>query len=173
MKDKISEVTQTMIVKEGKCLSKACFDDMTLNEMYTILTIGKMSDEVLEAMLIRLRPLILKMAQGYMNLMSMDENDMCQEAMILLWKIIMKGSYNPAMGKFSSFFYKCWDLRLKGIWQKFILKNPVPLSYEWEWNYKEPLGDCVLQWNDHAEKIRSQIKERNRRYHQQKKEKAA
>lgn len=65
MKDKISEMTQTMIVKEGKSLSKACLDDMTLDEMYTSLANGKMSDEVLEAMFVRLRPLIIKMAQGY------------------------------------------------------------------------------------------------------------
>ena len=66
---------------------------------------------------------------NYMRPLSMTEDDMCQEAMILLWEIMMKRSYKAALGKkFSSFYFKCWEYRLNRMWRDFVSRNPVPIN---------------------------------------------
>ena len=168
MEDKISGTIPLMITKECECLSHNRYDGMTQEELYTGLANGRFTDEAFEILFKRLRHLVINTAQWYMNPLSMDENDMCQEAMILLWKLIMKGNYEPALCKFTTFFVKCWKRRLDSLWEKYILKNPVPLNYKWDWHFAEPLGDSVFQWSDAAVIIRKRKYIQNKRWLQKK-----
>ena len=139
-----------------------CSFILTDEELYWGLANGELSEDAFIELFRRLRPLVVRMAYCYMQPMGMDEDDMCQEAMLLLWKIIMQKKYCPERGKFSSFFFKCWEVRLKHIWELFVMRNPVPFPKEWDWCFKEPLGDSVIYWSDkgkeYLEKRRLQSK---------------
>lgn len=79
MEDKISGTIPLMITKECECLSHNRYDGMTQEELYTSLANGRFTDEAFEILFKRLRHLVINTAQWYMNPLSMDENDMCQE----------------------------------------------------------------------------------------------
>ena len=83
-----------------------CSFILTDEELYWGLANGELSEDAFIELFRRLRPLVVRMAYCYMQPMGMDEDDMCQEAMLLLWKIIMQKKYCPERGKFSSFFFK-------------------------------------------------------------------
>ena len=148
----------------GCCTIKS----MTTEELYLGLSRGELSEDAFSELFRRLRKLVIIMSRGYMGSMSMDENDMCQEAMILLWKIIMKNNYSCGTGNFTSYYSQSWKYRLRHMWQNFVINNPVPIHYEWDWHYREPAGDCVLEWSDDAERYRIQKRIRQERWQKKK-----
>ena len=164
-------LVQPFVQNDDCCRSQEKYDGLTQEEMYGGLIDGVLPENVFELLFRRLRRLVVYMSYSYMHPLSMTEDDMCQEAMILLWEIIMKRSYNPALGgKFSSFYFKCWECRLNRMWKNFVMKNPVPIGYEWNWHYQPPRGDCVLQWTESADRYRLKRKLWNDRWRQRKAE---
>ena len=160
-----------VIPNDDYCRSENEYDRLTQEEMYFGLIDGVLPEKVFEILFWRLRRLVIYMAYNYMRPLSMTEDDMCQEAMILLWEIIMKRSYKAGLGKkFSSFYFKCWEYRLNRMWRDFVSRNPVPINCELNWYYEPLQGNSVMQWSESADKYRVKRKIWNDRWLQKKAE---
>ena len=109
---------------------------------------NELPDDALLELFRRLRRLIIKLYQNYLYRLPMEMDDYDQEALILLWEIVMTQGFRPEVGTFSNFYAGCWERRLKNLWRNYALYNPVLFQYEWDWGFKEPLGDSVYVWDE-------------------------
>ena len=141
-----------------KGLSIGDYTNLTDEELYLGLANGELPEDAFIELFRRLRVLVLYKARRYMSSLSMDKDDMCQEAMILLWNIIMRKNYTTEKGKFYRYYFPAWEKRLQHLWRNFVLKNPVPYPMKWDWGYMEPQGDHVLHWEPKADEYREKIR---------------
>ena len=151
-------------VQQSTGVPRIDYVSFSQEDLYWGLANGELTEDAFSELFRRLRPCAMHMAYNYMKPMGMDEDDMAQEAMILLWIIIMRHTRKPEELKFSSYYYRSWENRLNTLWIQFIIKNPVPYPYEWNWCFKEPLGDSVVYWSDKGKEYLEKEKLRRKRW---------
>lgn len=95
-------------------------------ELYDGLVNGVLPDLGLEVLCDRFKPLIMAMSWGFRRMLGIDEDEMLQEAKLLLMKLVQKKSFSfNGKAHFVSFFYPAFRFRLLQIYQGYMLHNPM------------------------------------------------
>ena len=107
---------------------------MNLNEytneaLYAGLTEGALPEDALTTLRDRLYPIILNEAKPYFQKLGWNGDDALQEALILIWEMVTRKSFNPGVGQglYHHFFSRAWKNRMISLYRKAI-RQPVVLG---------------------------------------------
>ena len=93
-------------------------------ELYDGLVNGVLPDLALEVLCYHFKPLIMMMSWSFRKMLGIDEDEMLQEAKILLLKLVTKKGFKPnGRAHFVSYFYTAWKYRLLHIYRDYMLHN--------------------------------------------------
>lgn len=118
----------------------------------------------------RLRPIIVNAAQGYLKALAWTLEDAIGEALIFLWDLVRKHSYNRDGGApFHNFFGSAWRRRLNKLFESAVLKGPVFVgSVQTGWCDDQPVYSSVYAEHPKAAEYRQKNSARQAAYHQRK-----
>ena len=108
-----------------------CLELITLTneELYNGMVNGLLPDLALEVLCDHLKSLILMMSWRYRKTIGMDEDEILQEAKLLLLNLVRKRAFTyTGKAKFSTFFVSAFRFRLYHIYRDFMLHNPMRIG---------------------------------------------
>ena len=105
------------------------WSEFTNETIYAGLTEGTLPEEGLTILRDRLYPIIMNEAKPYFQKLSWNREDALQEALILIWTMVAKRSFDPNVGsgKFHHLFSRAWKNRMISLYRKAI-RQPVALG---------------------------------------------
>ena len=132
------------------------FEDFTNERLYDALCAATAPlDAGLKELQLRLKPIILNAARGYLNAFSWTFDNAMGEALILIWELVRKHSYKAGIVPFHNFFSKVWSIKLKDIFTKLVIKTPVPLGdIQTGWSMHQPVFCCSYGFHPKATEYR-------------------
>ena len=101
-------------------------------------------DEGLKELQLRLQPIIVSAAKGFLRALSWTMDNALGEALILIWDLVRKHSYREGTAPFHNFFGKVWRTKLNDLFAKTAMKTPIALgNYQTGWSHDQPVY-CAL-----------------------------
>lgn len=134
-----------------------------------LVTLAQGGDECAYLRLFRnLRPIILKETRIYSGKMvTFDQEDLIQEAEILVWEIIRSGHFKS--GYFAKYFTSALRFKMRNIFRDYSIKNPVMIA-----NFIDERGEgfnqCILVESSYAKSYREKHRKHCRESYARKKQ---
>lgn len=119
----------------------------------------------------RLRPIIISRAEAFLNALTWTLDDALDDAMVLLWEMVRKHSYNPGTSPFHNFFGCSWGLRLNNLFAKAVTRGPILIGNAFMgYSAHQPVYMSVYAEHEKAEGYRRKAAERSARYYRRQRE---
>lgn len=132
------------------------FEDFSNERLYSALCAATAPlDAGLKELQLRLKPIIINAAQGFLKALSWTIDNAMGEALIFIWDLVRKHSYKEGRVPFHNFFGKVWHTRLIDLFQKLVIKTPINMgNYQTGWYQGQPVYCSAYAFHPKAEEYR-------------------